>query len=67
MMMPTGGVNAETGPKFQENISKRGFTPVLGMSAPLGLVGKVKKPGDVDTIRQSLAEFKASFRPYLGG
>jgi len=65
IIMPTGGVNAETGPKFQENISKRGYAPVLGMSAPLALVGKLKKPGDVETIRQSLAEFKASFKPYV--
>jgi len=65
MIMPTGGVNAETGPKFQENISKRGFTPVLGMSAPLALVGKEKKPGDVETIRRSLEEFKAAFKPYV--
>jgi len=64
MIMPTGGVNAETGPGFQENITKRGYTPILGMSAPLALVGKLKKPGDVETIRQSLAEFKASFKPY---
>ncbi len=64
MIMPTGGVNAETGPKFQENISKRGFTPVLGMSAPLALVGKEKKPGDAETIRRSLAEFKAAFKPH---
>ena len=66
IVMPTGGVNAETGPKYQENISKRGFTPVLGMSAPLGLVGKMKKPGDVETIRQSLAEFREQFKPYAG-
>jgi len=65
IIMPTGGVNAETGPKFQENISKRGYAPVLGMSAPLALVGKLKKPGEVETIRQSLAEFKASFKPYV--
>jgi 2-keto-3-deoxy-6-phosphogluconate aldolase len=64
MIMPTGGVNAETGPQFQESITKRGYTPVLGMSAPLGLVGKRKKPGDIDTIRESLAEFKAKFNPY---
>jgi len=64
MIMPTGGVNAETGPQFQENISKRGYTPILGMSAPLALVGKLKKPGDVDTIRESLADFKAKFTPY---
>lgn len=66
VIMPTGGVNNETGPRFQENISKRGYTPVLGMSAPLALVGKVKKPGDVETIRQSLAEFKEQFKPYAG-
>ena len=65
IIMPTGGVNAETGPKFQENISKRGYAPVLGMSAPLALVGKLKKPGEVETIRQSLAEFKESFKPYV--
>jgi 2-keto-3-deoxy-6-phosphogluconate aldolase len=64
IVMPTGGVNAETGPGYQESISKRGYTPVLGMSAPLGLVGKAKKPGDVGTIRQSLVEFRASFKPY---
>ncbi len=64
MIMPTGGVNAETGPQYQESIGKRGHFPVLGMSAPLALVGKVKKPGDLDTIRQSLAEFKEKFRPY---
>ncbi|MCJ7749832.1 MAG: hypothetical protein MUQ65_01870, partial [Armatimonadetes bacterium] len=64
MIMPTGGVNAETGPRFQENITKRGYTPILGMSAPLALVGKLKKPGDLETIRKSLAEFKASFKPY---
>jgi 2-keto-3-deoxy-6-phosphogluconate aldolase len=64
MLMPTGGVNYETGPQFQEHISKRGWTPVLGMSSPLALVGKRKKPGDLDTVRESLADFKANFRPY---
>jgi 2-keto-3-deoxy-6-phosphogluconate aldolase len=64
IIMPTGGVNFETGPKYQENITKRGYFPVLGMSAPLALVGKLKKPGDVDTIRQSLAEFREQFKPY---
>lgn len=64
IIMPTGGVNYETGPQYQEHISKRGYTPVLGMSAPLALVGKRKKPGDVDTIREALAEFKANFKPY---
>jgi 2-keto-3-deoxy-6-phosphogluconate aldolase len=64
IVMPTGGVNAETGPGFQESISKRGYFPVLGMSSPLALVGKAKRPGDVGTIRQSLAEFKEKFKPY---
>ncbi len=64
MIMPTGGVNYETGPQYQENIAKRGYTPVLGMSAPLALVGKRKKPGDVDTIRESLADFRAKFKPH---
>jgi len=39
---------------------------VLGMSAPLNLVGKEKKPGDVDCIRRSLEEFRAAFKPYTG-
>ena len=64
MIMPTGGVNSETGPQYQEHITKRGYTPVLGMSSPLALVGKRKMPGDVDTIRESLADFKANFKPY---
>jgi 2-keto-3-deoxy-6-phosphogluconate aldolase len=67
IIMPTGGVNAETGPGFQEHISKRGFTPVLGMSAPLALVGKLRKPGDVPTIHQSLADFRTAFKPYQAG
>jgi 2-keto-3-deoxy-6-phosphogluconate aldolase len=64
IIMPTGGVNFETGPKYQENITKRGYFPVLGMSSPLALVGKLKRPGDVDTIRQSLVEFREQFKPY---
>ena len=64
IIMPTGGVNNETGPQFQESISKRGYFPVLGMSAPLSLVAKEKKPGDVDVILRSLADFRAKFRPY---
>ncbi len=64
MIMPTGGVNVKTGPGFQEQISKRGFFPVLGMSAPLELVTERKKLGDLDTIRESLAKFKAEFVPY---
>jgi len=64
MIMPTGGVNVKTGPGFQEQISKRGFFPVLGMSAPLELVTERKKISDMDTIRESLAKFKAEFVPY---
>lgn len=64
MVMPTGGVNVKTGPGFQEQISKRGFCPVLGMSAPLELVAERKKIGDLDTVRESLAKFKAEFVPY---
>jgi len=67
IIMPTGGVNNETGPQFQESISKRGYFPVLGMSAPLALVAKEKKPGDVEVIRKSLADFRAKFKPYHAG
>lgn len=61
---PTGGVNAKTGPGFQGQILKRGFFPVLGMSYPLDLVSERKKPGDVDTLRESLQKFKEEFKPY---
>ena len=61
IIMPTGAVDYETGPAYREAISKRGFFPVLGMSAPLALVDKEKKPGDADCIRRSLAEFFRRF------
>jgi 2-keto-3-deoxy-6-phosphogluconate aldolase len=61
IIMPTGAVDYETGPQYRAAISKRGFCPVLGMSAPLSLIDKEKKPGDVDCIRRSLAEFFAKF------
>ena len=64
MIMPTGGVNLKTAAGFQEQISKRGFFPVLGMSAPLELVLERKKPGDMDTLRESLRKFKDEFKPY---
>jgi 2-keto-3-deoxy-6-phosphogluconate aldolase len=66
IIMPTGAVNFETGPEYQKAIKSRGFFPVLGMSAPLELVGARKKPGDLDTIRESLAEFRARFKPFQG-
>ncbi len=62
IIMPTGAVDYETGPQYRDAISKRGFFPVLGMSAPLSLVDKEKKPGDADCIRRSLAEFFAKFK-----
>lgn len=64
MIMPTGGVNLKTGAGFQEQIIKRGFFPVLGMSAPLELVLERKKPGDMDTLRESLRRFTDEFKPY---
>ena len=57
VIMPTGGVNVETGPAYRDAIAANGFLPVLGMSAPLSLVEQQQKPGDVDTIRQSLKDF----------
>ena len=66
IIMPTGAVNFETGPEYQKAIKSRGFFPVLGMSAPLELVSSRKKPGDLDTIRESLAEFRTKFKPFQG-
>ena len=63
IIMPTGAVDFETGPQYQEAIRKRGFYPVLGMSSPLALIDKEKKPGDPDCIRRSLEDFKNRFRP----
>ena len=64
--MPTGGVNYETGPFYQQAIAANGYAPVLGMSAPLKLVEKEKSPGHVEVIRQSLEDFKDKFKPYSG-
>lgn len=61
IIMPTGGVNYETGPKFQEAIKSAGYAPVLGMSAPLKYVEEQQKPGDVEVIRKSLEIFKEKF------
>ncbi len=65
IIMPTGGVNRETGPGFQMNISKRGFYPVLGMSDPLKTVLDKDMLGDPDVLRESLEKFKEEFSPYL--
>jgi 2-keto-3-deoxy-6-phosphogluconate aldolase len=63
IIMPTGAVDYETGPLYQQAISGRGFFPVLGMSSPLALVDKEKKPGDIACIRRALADFKQKFGP----
>ena len=62
--MPTGGVSRTTGPEFQENIAKRGFFPVLGMSDPLKMVLDKGMLGDPDVLRESLSQFKEDFVPY---
>lgn len=62
IIMPTGAVNFETGPQYIKVITSRGFTPVLGMSAPLKLVVDRKAPGDIDTITESLTTFAAGFK-----
>jgi len=67
IIMPTGAVNYETGPQYIEAISKRGFFPVLGMSAPLKLVADRNKPGDLDTIIESLEDFKQKFKEATAG
>jgi len=61
IIMPTGAVNFETGPEHIKAISSRGFTPVLGMSAPLSIVAEKKAPGNVDVIRESLETFTKKF------
>lgn len=67
IVMPTGAVNYETGPDYIKSISSRGYTPVLGMSAPLGLVAEKKAPGDVDVIREALETFAKKFDEALKG
>ncbi len=66
IIMPTGAVDYETGPQYIEAISKRGFFPVLGMSAPLKGVVNEKKPGDIDAITRSLDDFTTRFNRALG-
>jgi 2-keto-3-deoxy-6-phosphogluconate aldolase len=61
IVIPTGGVSASTGAAYRENISKRGFDAVLAMSDPMSLVTKEDKPGDVETIKRSLAAFTEQF------
>ena len=61
IVMPTGAVDFVTGPQYLEAIPSRGFTPVLGMSAPLKLVVDSKAPGDEAVIAESLETFAAKF------
>jgi len=61
IIMPTGGVNFETGAEYKKAITGAGYYPVLGMSSPLSLVEKEEKPGDVQIIRQSLKQFTEKF------
>jgi len=66
IIMPTGAVDFQSGPEYVKVISGRGYTPVLGMSAPLKLVVDRDKPGDPDTIRESLETFAAKFKEACG-
>ena len=63
IIMPTGGVDYETGPQYHQAIRANGFTPVLGMSSPLKIVEQKQKPGDIEVIREALQEFKKSLPP----
>lgn len=65
IIMPTGAVDYETGPQYIEAISKRGYTPVLGMSAPLKVVINKDAPGDIAVIKESLEQFKTQFEKAL--
>ena len=61
IIMPTGAVDYETGPQYIKAISSRGFTPVLGMSAPLKLVAEKEAAGDPAVITEALEGFKEKF------
>jgi 2-keto-3-deoxy-6-phosphogluconate aldolase len=61
IVMPTGGVNFETGTEYIKAITSRGYYPVLGMSAPLSAVAAAKKPGDPETINAALVDFAKKF------
>ena len=67
IIMPTGAVNFETAPKHIKAIKSRGFTPVLGMSAPLQLVVDRKAPGDLDVITEALETFSVGFKKAIEG
>jgi len=62
MIMPTGAVDIATGPDYSKAISKAGFFPVLGMSAPLERVVEKNAPGDIAVIKESLEAFALRFK-----
>ena len=61
IIMPTGGVDLETGPQYIDAITSRGYSPALGMSAPLAGVKDAGRPGEPEVIRASLREFAEKF------
>ena len=61
IIMPTGAVDYTTGPEYIKSISKAGYFPALGMSAPLQLVADRKAPGDVAVIKEALETFRQKF------
>lgn len=61
IVMPTGAVDYVTGPEHIKAISSRGYTPVLGMSAPLKIVVDKKAPGDKAVIKEALDTFRVKF------
>ena len=61
LIMPTGAVDYTTGPEYRKAIAGCGFTPILGMSAPLALVAERKQPGNMAVVKESLVEFAAKF------
>lgn len=61
IIMPTGGVNVETGPAYIKAITKANFFPVLGMSSPLELVKERKAFGDQAVIEESIRKFAREF------
>ena len=65
IIMPAGGVTAETAPYFVKSIIGNGFFPVLGMSDPIGkLKGKATAKSDAyyNEVRAFLQRYNATYR-----
>lgn len=62
IIVPTGGVSADNGRAYRDNIRRRGFDVALAMSDPMSLVLREGKPGDEETILRSLKGFKQRFQ-----